>query len=47
MPSCVSVRKRRNQQRAGVGGHVQTVGDERYRAEHRSSDNLGDHHQPA
>ena len=36
--------ERGEQQRAGVGAHVEAVGDQRDRAEHRAADDLDDHH---
>ena len=38
------VGERGEQQRAGVGAHVEAVGDERDRAEHRAAGDLDDHH---
>ena len=44
VPARVAVGQRREQQGAGVGGHVHTVGDQRDRAEQQAADDLRDHH---
>ena len=47
----ISARKRvsqgRQQQRPGMGRHVQSVGDKRERAEQRPADDFGEHHDAA
>src|SRR5215470_9535013 len=40
----IGIGERRDQQRAGVGGHVQAVGDQSDRAEPDAADDLSDHH---
>ena len=47
VPAGIGVGERREQERAGMGAHVQAVGDERDRAEQQAADDLGDHHRPA
>ena len=41
------ISQRREQQRAGMRGHVQPVGDQGQRAEQRTADDFGDHHDAA
>jgi hypothetical protein len=43
----IAVGERREQERAGMGRHVQAVGDQRDRAEQQAADDLGDHHDGA
>ena len=43
----VAIGQRGEQQRAGMGRHVQPVGDQRDRAEHQAAGDLGDHHEAA
>ena len=44
VPARVAVGQRRQQQGAGMGAHVQPVGDQGDRAEQQAADDLGDHH---
>ena len=44
MPAGEAVGQRGQQQRAGMGAHVQPVGDQRDRAEQPAADDLGRHH---
>jgi hypothetical protein len=44
MSARVRVRKRREEQRAGVGTHVQAVRDERYRSKEETADYFRTHH---
>ncbi len=43
----VSIGKRGQQQRAGVGAHMQSVRHQRDRAKQQAADDFGDHHDPA
>ena len=43
----VAVGQRGEQERAGMGRHVQTIGDQRDRAEQQPADDLGHHHDGA
>jgi hypothetical protein len=47
MTASKAISQRREQKRAGMGRHVQPVGDERDRAEQKPTDYLGDHHEAA
>jgi hypothetical protein len=47
VPAGVAIGERGEQERAGMGGHVQPVRDQRDRAEQNSADDLADHHQAA
>jgi len=44
VPAGIGIGERRQQQRAGVGAHVQAVGDQGDRAEQQAADDLRDHH---
>jgi hypothetical protein len=43
----IGIGQRGQQQRAGMGRHVQSVGDQSQRAEQRAADDFGDHHDAA
>jgi len=47
VPARVAVGQRGEEKRAGMRRHMQSVGDERDRAEQQPADNLGDHHESA
>jgi len=47
MPLGIAIRQRRQQQRAGMGGHVQPIGHQRDRAEQPAATDLGHHHRHA